>query len=50
MTSLSFQTVIQKNEEKLSSFVHSENEMGSYRALYVKKSTTFYVLTVLEYS
>ena len=33
MTSLSFQTAVQKNEEKLSSFVQSGNEMASYRAL-----------------
>ena len=33
MTSLSFQTAIQKNEAKLSSFVQFENEMASYRAL-----------------
>ena len=33
MTSLSFQTVMQKNEVKLSSFVQSENEMAPYRAL-----------------
>ena len=33
MTSMSFQTAVQKNEAKLSSFVQSENEMASYRAL-----------------
>ena len=33
MTSLSFQTALQKNEAKLSSFVQFENEMASYRAL-----------------
>ena len=33
MTSLSFQTAVQKNEAKLSCFVQFENEMGSYRAL-----------------
>ena len=33
MTSLSFQTAVQKNEVKLSSFVQFENEMASYRAL-----------------
>ena len=33
MTSLSFQTVEQKNKAKLSSFVLFENEMASYRAL-----------------
>ena len=33
MTSLSFQTSIQKHEAKLSSFVQLENEMASYRAL-----------------
>ena len=30
---LSFQTAVQKNEEKLSSFVQFEKEMASYRAL-----------------
>ena len=33
MTSLRFQTALQKNEAKLSSFVQFENEMASYRAL-----------------
>ena len=33
MTSLSFQTAVQKNEAKLSSFVQFENEMASYRVL-----------------
>ena len=33
MTSLSFQTTIQKNEAKVSSSVQFENEMVSYRAL-----------------
>ena len=33
MTSLSFQTAVQKNESKLSSVVQFENEMASYRAL-----------------
>ena len=33
MTSLSFQTAVQKKEAKLSSFVQFENEMASYRAL-----------------
>ena len=33
MTSLSFQTAIQKNEAKLSSFVRFEDEMGSCHAL-----------------
>ena len=33
MTSLSFQTVMHKNEAKLSSFVQFENEMATYRAL-----------------
>ena len=32
MTSLSFQTAVQKNEAKLSSFVQFENEIVSYRA------------------
>ena len=32
MTSLSFQTAVQKNEAKLSSFVKFEYEMASYRA------------------
>ena len=38
MTSLSFQTAIQKNEAKLSSFVQFENEMASYRALLMNKA------------
>ena len=33
MTSLSFQTAVQKNEAKLSSFVQFENEMASYSVL-----------------
>ena len=33
MTSLSFQTAVQKNKAKLSSFVQFENEMASYPAL-----------------
>ena len=33
MTSLSFQTAVQKNEAKLSSIVQFENEMASYCAL-----------------
>ena len=33
MTSLSFQTAVQKNEAKLSSFVQFENEIASYLAL-----------------
>ena len=33
MTSLSFQTAIQKNEAKLNSFVQLKNEIASYRAL-----------------
>ena len=33
MMSLSFQTAVQKNEAKLSSFVQLENEMMSYHAL-----------------
>ena len=47
MRSLSFQTVVQKNEAKLSSFVQFENEMASYRA---NKSTISYILTDLEHS
>ena len=31
MTSLIFQTAVQKNEAKLSSFAQFENEMASYR-------------------
>ena len=38
MTSLIFQTALQKNEAKQSSFVQSENEMGSYRALLLNKA------------
>ena len=33
MTSLSFQTAVQKKEAKLSFFVQFKNEMASYRAL-----------------
>ena len=33
ITTLNFQTVAQKNEEKLSSFVQFENGMVSYRGL-----------------
>ena len=33
MTSLSFQTAMQKNEEKLSSFVQFKKEIASYCAL-----------------
>ena len=33
MTSLSFQTAVQKDEAQLSSFVQFENEMALYRAL-----------------
>ena len=33
MTSLSFETAVQKNEAKLSSLVQFENEMASYHAL-----------------
>ena len=33
MTSLNFQTAVQKNEAKLNSFVQSENEVASYHAL-----------------
>ena len=36
--SLSFQTSIQKNEEKLTSYVQFENEMTSYRALSLNKA------------
>ena len=38
MTSLSFQTAVQKNEEKLSSYIEFENEMASYRALLLNKA------------
>ena len=50
MTSLSFQTAIQKNEAKLSSFVQFENEMVSLPCSATEQSTTSYVLTVLEHS
>ena len=33
MMTLSFQTAVEKNEAKLSSFVQCENEMVLYRAL-----------------
>ena len=48
MTSLSFQTAIQKNEGKLSSFAQFESELASY--LVTEQSTPSYVLTVLERS
>ena len=38
MTSLTFQSAVQKNETKLSSFVQFENEMASYRALLLNKA------------
>ena len=38
MTSLSFQTALQKNEAKLSSFVEFGNEMASYRVLLLNKA------------
>ena len=38
MTSLSFQTAVEKNEAKLSSFVQFENEMAPYRALLLNKA------------
>ena len=38
MTSLSFQTAVQKNELKLSSFVQFENEMASYCVLKLNKA------------
>ena len=37
-TSLSFQTVVQKSEAKLSSFLQFENGMASYRALLLNKA------------
>ena len=33
MTSLSFQTAVQKNEARLSSFLEIGNEMASYHAV-----------------
>ena len=50
MTSLSFQTAVLKNEAMLSSSVHFENEMVSYRALLLNKTQLFHVLIVLEHS
>ena len=38
MTSLSFQTAVQKNEGKLSFFKQFENGMASFRALYLNKA------------
>ena len=38
MMSSSFQTAVQKNEAKLSSFVQFENEIASYRALWLNKA------------
>ena len=49
MTSLSFQTAVQKWEAKLSYFVQFENEMVSSCCI-TKQSTTSYVVTVLEHS
>ena len=42
MTSLSFQTAVQKKEARMSSFVQFENEN--------EQGETSYVLTVLEHS
>ena len=47
MTSLSFQTALQKNEAKLSSFVQFEKEMTSYRGLELNKAQLF-IFFVLE--
>ena len=47
MTSLSFQTAVQKNDLKLSSFVQFESEIP---CSITEQSTTSYVLTVLEHS
>ena len=49
MTSLSFQTAVQKNEARLSSFVLFENS-GVILCSITEQSTTSYVLTVLEHS
>ena len=38
ITSLSFQTVVQKNGAKLSSFVQFKNEMASYSPLQLNKA------------
>ena len=38
MTSLSFQTAVQRNEAKLSCFVEFENKMASYRAVLLNKA------------
>ena len=46
MMSLSFQSAVQKNEAKLSSFVNYENEMTSQ----LNKAQLLNVLTVLEHS
>ena len=37
MTSLSSQTAVQKNEAKQSSFLQFENEVASFRALYLNE-------------
>ena len=51
VTSMSFQTTVQKNQAKLSSFVQFVNEMTSYvRFSAAEQITTSYVLTVLEHS
>ena len=51
MTSLSFQTAVQKNETKLRSFVEFDfKRNGVIPCSITEQSTTSYVLTVLEHS
>ena len=49
MTSLSFQTALQKNEAKLSSFVQFETKWRHIVSI-TEQSITSYVLTVFEHS
>ena len=48
MTSLSFQTAVQKNEAKLSSFVQFEKGNGVISCSITKQSTTCYVLRTYD--
>ena len=50
MTSLSFQTDVQKNEAKLSSFCAVWKRNGAISCSITEQSTTSYVSTVLEHS
>ena len=50
MKLLSFQTAVQKNEVKLSSFVQFRKRNSVIPCSITEQSTTFYELTVLERS